>query len=83
MGAAAKFSLHPFNALLGIVLRVSKEIIKFPPAERLHDAVFPSAFGKVEVVADQFRQLLQARLVHRRLAPGQVLALAPIGSVSA
>ena len=49
VGPAAKLTIHPLDALLRIVFRISKEIIKPAAAEKLHHTVFAPAFGPMEV----------------------------------
>ena len=79
MRAAAKLPIHPFDALLRIVLRVGKEIIQVAPAEGLHHAIVAPALGMVEVGADQAGEFSKAGLVNRRQSVRQIFALAPIG----
>ena len=78
MRPAIELPIHPFDALLRVVLRVGEEVISFTTAERFHHAVVAPSLGVVKIIADQAGKLGKAGIVHRRALVGQVLALAPI-----
>src|SRR5580698_7943826 len=58
MRSAAKLPIYPLDAVLRVVFRVSKKIVKFAPAKRLHFAVLAATFHAVKVVANAGGQRL-------------------------
>src|SRR4051812_41094884 len=78
MRSAIEFPVHPFDALLRVVLWVGKEVISFTTAERFHHAVIAAPLGMVKIIADQASKLGKAGIVRRRSLVRKALALAPI-----
>ena len=79
MRTTVKSPIDPLNALLRIVLRVSKEIVQVTAPKRLHHTVVATSLGMVKVTANLVGQLINAGRVHGRHLMPQVFAFAPVG----
>lgn len=78
MRSAAKLPIHPFNALLRIVLGIGEEVVPFATAEKFNHAILAPSLGVVEVCADQMGQFVPTGYVQRRRLVRKVLPLAPV-----
>ena len=78
MRPSCELTVHPFDAVLRVVLGVGEVIVQFAAAERLYDTILSPTLGAVEKRADDGGEVVQARVVHRGRHVRQMGALPPV-----